>query len=59
VEKLSHPSNRVPDTCRIYTKVPWSCSGGLWWLNALLRRLLCWCFLYFGSYLDVWLYRVY
>jgi hypothetical protein len=22
VEKLSHPSNRVPDTCRIYTKVP-------------------------------------
>ena len=34
-----HPSNRVPDHCRIYTKVDWSCSGGLW-SNALLKHFM-------------------
>jgi hypothetical protein len=27
---VSQPSNRVPDTCRIYSKVHWSCPGGSW-----------------------------
>ena len=34
----SHSSNRVLDTCRIYAKVYWSCSGGSWWPNALLKH---------------------
>ena len=34
-----HPSNRVPDTCRIYAKVYWNCSG-LRWPNALLRHFM-------------------
>jgi hypothetical protein len=28
-ELCCHPSNRVPDTCRISVKVHWSCSGSL------------------------------
>ena len=36
----SHPSNWVPDTCRIYAKALWSCSGGSWWPNALLRPFM-------------------
>ena len=31
---VSHPSNRI------YAKVHWSCSGGLWWPNALLRHFM-------------------
>ena len=46
--RVSHPSNRVPDSCIIYAKVHWSCPGS-WWPNTLIRHL-CWCFLYFGSY---------
>ena len=34
---VSHPSNRFPDTCRIYVKGHWNCSGSRW-LNALLRH---------------------
>ena len=36
---VSLPSNSVPDTCRIYAKVHWSCSG-LWWPNTLLRHFM-------------------
>jgi hypothetical protein len=34
---VSHPSNRVPDTCRIYAMVHWSCSCP-WWPNTLWRH---------------------
>ena len=37
---VSHPSNRDPDTCRIYAKVDWSFSGSLCWPNALLRHAM-------------------
>ena len=36
-KKVSHPSNRVPDTCRIYAKTHCSPSGS-WWPNGLLRH---------------------
>jgi hypothetical protein len=31
---VSHPSNIIPETCRICAKVHWSCSGS-WWSNTL------------------------
>jgi hypothetical protein len=37
---VSHPSNRVADTCRIYANLHWSCSGGSWWPNTLLRYFM-------------------
>ena len=40
---VSHPSNRVPDTCRIYSKEHWSCSGGSggsWEPNTLLIHFM-------------------
>jgi hypothetical protein len=35
-----HPSNRVPDTCRIYAKANWCCSGGSRWPNTLLIQFM-------------------
>lgn len=49
------PLSTVPDTCRSYTKVHWSCSGGPCWSNALLidfiQFLLVFLFIYIkGEY---------
>jgi hypothetical protein len=43
-----HPSDKVPETSRIYVKVHWSL-----WLAQRPIKTLCWYFLYFGSYLYV------
>ena len=37
---VSHLSNRVPDTCRIYVKEHWSCSCSCWPNNQLRHFML-------------------
>ena len=51
---MSHPSDRIPDTCRIYARVHWRRSGS-WWPNALLRHFML-VFPWFISYLYVSVY---
>ena len=52
---VSHPSSRVPDTCRIYAKVHWSCSGS-WGSNTLLRHFMLVIPLVWQFHVNIYIY---
>lgn len=47
VETNSVPSCAAPETCRISAKVHWSCRDGTCWFNFLIRRFICYLFLFY------------